>query len=212
MPGERTNVYVDGFNLYYCLLKKNPPAKWLDLTALFKLVLPANDIRRIRYFTALVNAWPADHDQPIRQQTYLRALRTLPEISIHYGTYRLRKKRLYLANPPPNGPKTAEVLNSEEKGSDVNLASWLLMDAFTNDYEVAIVVSDDSDLYAPVQMVTTQLGKKVGILNPQQKGACQLQSAATFVRQLRLGPATASQFSQTLNDANGTFTRPASWV
>jgi hypothetical protein len=212
MPGERTNVYVDGFNLYYCLLKKNPAAKWLNLADLFRRVLPSNDIHRIRYFTALVNAWPADPDQPVRQQTYLRALRTLPEISVHLGTYRLRKKRLYLTNPPLNGPKTAEVLYSEEKGSDVNLASWLLMDAFANDFEVAVVVSDDSDLYEPVRMVTQQLGKKVGILNPQQQGACQLQSAATFVRRLRLGVAAASQFPPTLTDANGTFTRPPTWI
>lgn len=212
MAAERTNIYVDGFNLYFRLLKHNPPLKWLNLVDLFRLVLPTNDIRRVRYFIAPVNAWPEDPDQPVRQQAYLRALRTLPEMSIHYGNFRLRRKRLRLANPPLVGAKTALVLHSEEKASDVNLASWLLMDAFRDDFDVAVVVSDDSDLLTPVQMVTNDLGKKVGILNPQQKGACQLQAAATFVRRLRVGPLLRCQFPDELTDANGTFHRPPSWV
>lgn len=38
----RTNVYIDGFNLYYRLLKDNPSLKWLDLRALsVQLLQPA---------------------------------------------------------------------------------------------------------------------------------------------------------------------------
>ncbi|HUZ90056.1 MAG TPA: NYN domain-containing protein [Candidatus Acidoferrales bacterium] len=212
MAGERTNVYVDGFNLYYRLLKDNPARKWTNLVELFRLVLPSNDIRRVRYFIALVNAWPEDPGQPVRQQTYLRALDTLDEVSIHYGNFRPRTKRLRLANPRPKGPKTALVTYSEEKGSDVNLGSWLLLDAARNDFDVAVVVSDDSDLLTPVRMVTTDLHKKVGILNPQQKGACQLREAATFVRRLRAGPLAGCQFPDEMTDVNGTFHRPPSWA
>ena len=46
-----TNVYVDGFNLYYGCLK-GTPHKWLDLEALCAVMMPTNDIKRIRYFTA----------------------------------------------------------------------------------------------------------------------------------------------------------------
>jgi hypothetical protein len=45
-----TNVYVDGFNLYYGCLK-GTPYKWLDLGALCQVLLPPNKIQRIRYFT-----------------------------------------------------------------------------------------------------------------------------------------------------------------
>lgn len=38
-----TNVYVDGFNLYYGCLK-GTPYKWLDLGALFQALLPSNKI------------------------------------------------------------------------------------------------------------------------------------------------------------------------
>ncbi|MGH7777701.1 MAG: NYN domain-containing protein [Candidatus Dormibacterales bacterium] len=158
-PGNAPTVYVGGLNLYYLLPKKRPAFKWLDLVKLSHLVLPSNDIHRVRYFTAMVNAWPEDPDQPVRQQTYLRALATLPQISIHYGSFRPRRRRMRLAKPHQGGAKTVEVAYTEEKASDVNLGAWLLLDAFQDDFEVAVVVSDDSDLITPVRMVTHELQK-----------------------------------------------------
>ena len=73
-----TNVYIDGFNLYYGSLK-GTPYKWLDLAELSSVLLPQDTISRIRYFTAQVNARPHDPQQPVRQQTYLRALPTIPD-------------------------------------------------------------------------------------------------------------------------------------
>ncbi len=32
--GLRVTIYIDGFNLYYGLLKPNPALRWLDLAAL----------------------------------------------------------------------------------------------------------------------------------------------------------------------------------
>ncbi|MCD8537542.1 MAG: NYN domain-containing protein [Burkholderiaceae bacterium] len=71
----RTNVYVDGFNLYYGALRKTPHS-WVNLESLFQLLLPKNKNREIKYFTALVSARPNDLSQPQRQQLYLRALAT----------------------------------------------------------------------------------------------------------------------------------------
>jgi hypothetical protein len=82
MNGGRTNVYVDGFNLYYGALKgRGPGYKWLDLELLVRHLLPNNDIGRIRYFTAHVSGRPSDPQLPERQQTYLRALETLPRVT-----------------------------------------------------------------------------------------------------------------------------------
>ena len=53
---KRTIIYIDGFNLYYRLLKERPAFKWLNLLALVKSVLdPDNDIVKVRYFTARVS-------------------------------------------------------------------------------------------------------------------------------------------------------------
>ena len=74
-----TNVYVDGFNLYYGCLK-GTPHKWLDLEALCAVMMPTNDIKRIRYFTARVKERPGDTTPPVRQQAYLRALYSSPKV------------------------------------------------------------------------------------------------------------------------------------
>ena len=75
-----TNVYVDGFNLYYGCLK-GTPYKWLDLGTLCQALLPPNKIQRIRYFTAKISA-QADPQGPVRQSTYLRALQTVPGLTV----------------------------------------------------------------------------------------------------------------------------------
>ncbi len=56
-----TNVYVDGFNLYYGCLKGSP-YKWLDVKALRQVLLPRDTIGTIRYFTARIDARPQDPD------------------------------------------------------------------------------------------------------------------------------------------------------
>ena len=55
----KTNVYIDGFNLYHRALQ-NTPYKWLDLFKLSQALLPKHEINRIRYFTALVEQRPSD--------------------------------------------------------------------------------------------------------------------------------------------------------
>jgi len=206
----RTNFYVDAFNLYYGSLK-GTPHKWLDLAALFRRVLPRNELHRIRYFTARVDGRAPDFKQPQRQQAYLRALETLPDLSIHYGQYRTRATRMALENPRPPGPKTVSVLKTEEKGSDVNLASYLLLDAFRGDCQVAVVVSNDADLKTPIELATQELGIRVGVLNPHPPAKRSLDLRPTFFKQLRGGPVANSQFSEVLRDATGEIRKPARW-
>jgi hypothetical protein len=82
----RANIYVDGFNLYYGALK-NTPYRWLDIAKLCRIMLPHDTINQIKYFTALVNPRPTDPDQLTRQQIYLRALQTIPNLEIIYGHF-----------------------------------------------------------------------------------------------------------------------------
>ena len=71
-----TNLYIDGFNLYYRAVR-GTPFKWLGLRKLAETLFPQDTIRRICYFTALLDARPDDLNQPRRQLVYLRALATL---------------------------------------------------------------------------------------------------------------------------------------
>ncbi len=73
------------------------------------------------------------------------------------------------ANRQDGEPPTVEVIKNEEKGSDVNLASYLLLDAFKRRCDTAIVFSNDSDLAQAIEITQTQLGIKVGIVNPHSR-------------------------------------------
>jgi hypothetical protein len=209
----QTNVYVDGFNLYYRCLK-GTPYKWLNLLTLCQLSFPHHQINRIRYFTARVKRTIADPQKAQRQATLIRALETIPILSVHYGKFNTHRVWRQLAHPVPGCPEMVEVIDTKEKGSDVNLASYLLADGFQGEYELAIIVSNDSDLVAPVELVQAQLGCKVGILNPQgRRGgtAWDLMRTATFYRRIREGVLKASQFPPTLQDAHGTIRKPKEW-
>jgi len=124
----RTIIYVDGFNLYYSALKRTP-YKWLDLKAVFqKILAPHHDIVKIKYFTARVSGM-TDPKQPIRQQTYIRALaHCIPEFEAIYGHFLSHPVWAPLANST-SANKKVQIIKTEEKGSDVNLAVHLLHDA-----------------------------------------------------------------------------------
>jgi hypothetical protein len=173
--------------------------------------LPKNTIEQIKYFTALVSARPNDPDQPVRQQLYLRALRTLPKVSIHFGHFLTHEVTMALVVPPSQPTKYARVIKTEEKGSDVNLATHLLHDAHMGRFDLAVVVSNDSDLLEPIKIVREQLRKRVGILNPHPNPSRALLPHIDFIKQIRSGVLRASQFPPTLTDAHGTFTKPGAW-
>jgi len=207
----KTIVYVDGFNLYYGAVK-NSPHKWLNILKLCQLLLPKNQIIKIKYFTALVSARPGDPDQPNRQQIYLRALRTIPNLEIIYGHFLEHKIMMPLADPPIKGPRYVKVIRTEEKGSDVNIAAHMINDGHNHVYEVAVILSNDSDLVEPVKIVRQELKLPVGILNPIPKHpSYELRKHATFVKPIRKGVLAASQFSDQLKDNVGSFYKPAVW-
>jgi len=206
----RTWVYVDGLNLFYGSLK-GTPFKWLDLQRLCTALLPQRQVERIKYFTARVEVRPNDPDRPAKQSSYLRALRTLPNLEIHYGHFLSHVVTMPLARPVPGLPSLVQVIRTDEKGSDVNLASHLLHDGHLQRCEMAAVVSGDSDLLAPVCFVMNDLKKPVGVLNPQKRTCWVLSKQATFYKHLRKGVLAASQFPPTLTDAHGTFYKPPTW-
>jgi hypothetical protein len=146
----RTIVYVDGYNLYYGLLRKSPH-KWLDLFSLFQnhvLSLDA-EVLDVRYYTAPVLARMCDDpDSPRRQRTYLQALRKMPpnKVTIVEGRLELSKPYLRLVHPQLNGATTAQVYKLSEKKTDVNLASDLISAAFLGECDQAVVCTNDSDL------------------------------------------------------------------
>ncbi|HHE73988.1 MAG: NYN domain-containing protein [Deltaproteobacteria bacterium] len=167
----RTYIYIDGFNFYYGVVK-NTPYKWVDFMSLFKKVLnPKHDILAIKYFTARVTG-KFDPKQPLRQKTFLRAIKKyIPELSVHFGQFNSHTINAPLAYPigaETFGKKIkfANIVKTEEKGSDVNLAIHALNDAWLDHYDCAVIVSNDSDLAESLRLIKEQNKKMVGLIFP----------------------------------------------
>ncbi len=207
-----TNLYIDGFNLYYRALK-DTPFRWLDLRKLAETLFPQDEINRVCYFTARLDPRPGNPAQRRRQSVYLRALATLPGFFAYYGVFRSGVKRRPLAEPVPGLPTHVVVRDSEEKGSDVNLATRLLVDGFTGEYEQAVVVSNDADFAGAMRYVRDDLGLRVTLVNPDAGNASprELADAATYVKRLWKSHLRRSLLPDALRDEVGVITKPAGW-
>jgi hypothetical protein len=206
----------------------------VNLAELCLQVLPGLSINRIRYFTALVKPRPSDPHIRLRQEIYIRALETLPNLTVHHGHFLQSEVSMRLVSPPPSGPRSALVFKTEEKGSDVNIATYMLADAFRKDCDQLIVITNDSDLAEPVRIINKELLIPVGIFNPHTadtarrssrisgrpfqpaRPSIQLNKFAKFNRGITSegaqSPMAQSQFPPQLTDAQGrTITRPPSW-
>lgn len=205
----RTNVDVDGFNLYYGAVK-GTLYKWLDIRKYCELAFPKNAIHEVHYCTAIVKDAPWDPQQSLRQKTFIRALETTG-VQVYYGTFQSNIVRMPLATPQRHGSRMVEVIKTEEKGSDVALGALLVSHGYQRRYRAAIVVSNDSDLLLPIKIVQQQLRLPVGLLNPHPRFAVELKKVADFKRQVRTGVLAAAQFPDQLEDEHGTITKPADW-
>ena len=117
----RSIVYIDGFNFYYGAVR-GTQYKWLDMEKCFMRLRPGDDIRRIWYFTALV-----DGAKGLRQQTYLRALATRPLVQVNLGKFKLKQVKCGVTLCTYPGSRIFDI--PEEKRTDVNIALQLLDDA-----------------------------------------------------------------------------------
>jgi hypothetical protein len=207
----RVYVYVDGFNLYYRALK-GTPHKWLDLPKLAaRLLRPGDTVELVRYFTARVKARAGDPDAPRRQQIYLSALGTLPNVEFHFGSFLSKTKRRPLVSVPT---RFVEIMDTEEKGSDVNLAVHLVNDAWENRFDVALVLSQDTDLIEPLRIVSQGRKKIVGLIWLDSRRADGgMARAASFVRHVTAADLAASQLPNPIGRGGGKppIIKPSTW-
>ena len=207
-----TNVYVDGFNFFYGCVK-GTRWKWLDFRALCSNLLDPvkNDIHEINYFTARVDS-RGDPSRATRQDTYLRAIRAAdPKLRVVFGHFLTNEVTL----PRADGLGMVRVLRTEEKGSDVNLATHLLRDAFSGRIDCAVLITNDSDLLEPVRVVRRELGLTVGILFPVarrgRRPSVVLEREATFVKRIRPGVLRESLLADPVSSPDGDIAKPTAW-
>jgi len=208
------NVYVDGFSLYYGSLKETA-YRWLDIGKLCNEMYPELSIKRIRYFTAKVDPRKDDPGIQDRQKAILRALRTIPNLSIVYGRYRSHYVRLPSGGDYRKGiVNFVEVFRTEEKGSDVNLATYMMDDACRKEIEVAVLISNDTDFLCPIKFLKARQ-IKIWLLSPttrpNRRPASLLINRADRADEIPVDKLRDCQFPTILKDKNGTFPKPANW-
>ena len=203
---KRAYLYVDGLNLYHRAARPHN-IKWLNLMALAKqLIARDNQILKIKYFTAMIGR-SSGADKCQRQDIYLRAIQTLPNVEIIKGRFRYRTDKRQRADPPHD---LVKVRMPEEKGTDVNLAVHMVDDAHRDLYDVALVVSNDSDLIGALQIVRREK-KIVGVLCPAEEITDSLKRASNFHRIIERQHLRQAEFPRLLRDDKGPFHRPVAW-
>lgn len=140
---ERVIVYIDGFNLYFGIKQAGlNNCKWLDINKLVShLLKPTQELISIKYFTSRVNNNP---DKQKRQNTFIEALESTG-IKAYYGHYQsdsIECKRCGSIWATYN-----------EKMTDVNIATHMIIDAFQDNCDMAMLISGDSDLVPPIKAI-----------------------------------------------------------
>ena len=170
---KRTAAYIDGYNLYYGLLK-GTPYKWLDPVRLVSALLrDDHELRAVKYFTSPVKTYPHDTAALDRQKIYFQALSTLQNLEIIQGFYRKDAVLMPVHESECKSCPTAKdgfvkVVKLEEKRTDVNIASAMLLDAFYDNADVFVLVSGDTDFIAPVNIIRKEFKKTVIVFNPRE--------------------------------------------
>ncbi|GAA1899921.1 NYN domain-containing protein [Asanoa iriomotensis] len=199
---------------------------------------PNAAIERVVYCTAIIDA-ASNQSGFTDQQVYLKAVVAAASVDhIEYGTYVSRVKTAPLAVKAPSRQGGPQIVNAawpvmirdghgrpvpdaqfmvsfahrEEKGSDVNVASHLLVDVLTSRVDAAMVISNDSDLKFPVSYARSRV--PIGLINPSKNQlAGALRGNPTqgvgghWWQQLTDADLRACQLSNPVNS----LVRPAGW-
>jgi uncharacterized LabA/DUF88 family protein len=213
---KRVFVYIDGFNLYHGMREAGfRRYYWLNLLALASsFIKPGHQLVRTKYFTAAVSGpkpWDhssyakAQHERRRRQTNYFDALRTLPNLQLVFGKYQ-------------DSPKTClqcgvRWIDHNEKMTDVNIATAILLDAIDDRFDLAILISGDSDLVPPVKAVRERMAsKRVVIAFPPHRKSVELQKAAHGVFHINEAALKSCQFPDKVPRPDGfLITRPDKW-
>jgi uncharacterized LabA/DUF88 family protein len=195
---KKAIVYIDGFNLYYGLNSFGSKYKWLDLQTLAENFINDDntEIVAVKYFTALVKGDAAKSE---RQKTYLNALTAnCAKLSIEYGHFLFKDKTCRNCGHLTRIP--------EEKKTDVNIACSMLKDAYSNAFDLAYLISGDSDLVPPVKIVT-ELGKVVIVAHPPKRKSDELCKVASNWFAISEAKIRLSQFPNQI----GSIQKPTEW-
>lgn len=202
---ERVIVYVDGFNLYFGMKNSGRnDVLWLNIQALAKnLLKPAQELVFVKYFTSRVRNNPPKEK---RQKTYIEAIETLSDCRIYYGNYQAHVETCRACGHT--------YPYSNEKMTDVNIAVEILTDAYLDRYDMALLITGDSDLIPPINAVHGLFpNKRVFVAFPPNRHNISVDQAAKGSIIIGRKKLKDSQFPDEVTKNNGfVLTRPIEWT
>jgi uncharacterized LabA/DUF88 family protein len=200
-------TYIDGFNLYFGLRDSGwRKYYWLDLVTLARnLLKPDQVLTAVHYFTARLCFTGNNQADINRQDDYLDSLRTLPELTIHFGHYLEKNRKCRRCG--------STWIDHEEKMTDVNIATQLLLDGFHGRFDTALLISADSDLTTPVAQLRSHFpAKRVIVVQPPKRNSTKLRQAASASFTLGEANLRQSQLPSMVTTSSGyVLSRPDYW-
>ncbi len=203
---KRINCYIDGFNLYHSIVALGSNCnylKWLNLCKLSNAFVKSlnEQLINVYYFSAIAN-WLTDSSA--RHKKFIKANEHFGVTSV-LGNFKKKRKRCKEC-----GVTWTE---HEEKQSDVNLAMYLVKHARLNAFDKAFVLSADSDLCPPIDLVINECKKEVEILVPpnRYKITRELRNKVE-TRKIKLKHLKANQLPNIIKDERGVINRPKEYI
>lgn len=197
--------FVDGFNLYHSL-KEDPHCRrflWLDLVKLANRFKKNEDeLVGVYYFSALA-IWKPESVK--RHQIFLSALKNR-NVQIVLGEFKTKDRYCYRCR--------STLQSREEKQTDVNIAIYLLEEAFKDHYDTAFILSGDTDLVPAILSVKRNFAnKRIGVLFPINRWANELKTVCHFWRKIDKKDLSQSQFPDQISLPSGAIlNRPLTWL
>ena len=216
VPYERIFAYADDHNIHSGL-KDSRLSKlfWFNpLTLLIPYLNSGQQLLHCHYFTARFR-----HSQPVKrekQAKWLDALLTLPKelITLHFGVMERNKLRCHECEARLCSCCNKRMQKYVEKRTDVNLATQLLVDAFDNKFDIAFVVSGDSDLCDTIDRILNRFpNKQIVVVFPPGRLNKDLEAVASGCFTIGEDKLRACQFPDEISVAGkeGSIVRPKPW-
>ena len=202
---ERVIAYVDGFNLYFGMKAGGwNDTLWLNIQKLaHDLLKPHQVLLHTKYFTSRVRNNPSKEK---RQKTYIEAIETLLDCNIYYGHYQSQVEQCRICGH--------SYPYANEKMTDVNIAVEILTDAYSDKFDMALLITGDSDLVPPIRAVHKLFNnKRVFVAFPPNRFNISVKDAAKGSLMIGRKKLKDSQFAEKVKKKDGfVLMRPTEWT
>ena len=196
---------MDGFNLYFGMKAGGwNDTLWLNIQKLaHDLLKPHQVLLHTKYFTSRVRNNPSKEK---RQKTYIEAIETLLDCDIYYGHYQSQVEQCRICGH--------SYPYANEKMTDVNIAVEILTDAYSDKFDMALLITGDSDLVPPIRAVHKLFNnKRVFVAFPPNRFNISVKDAAKGSLMIGRKKLKDSQFAEKVKKKDGfVLMRPTEWT